>query len=100
MSKTNQQQMFDGILHWQQSGLSQKAWCEQNDMPYSSFHYWYRRFRNQQPDIKQGKANGFVQVLVQDRSPGAPWCEVVLGDGNRIFFHQPVPVELIRSLLD
>lgn len=56
MSKVNQQKMFDFIESWQQSGLSQKAWCGQNSIPYSSFHYRYRRFRNQysNPDGGEG----------------------------------------------
>ncbi len=100
MSKTNQKKMFDGVIRWQQSGLSQKAWCEQNNFSYSSFHYWYRRFRNQQADIRQTSSDGFVQLMIQDRPLGNPWCELVMGDGKKLFFHQPVPVEFIRSLID
>jgi hypothetical protein len=99
MSSTNQQQMFDGILQWQRSGLSQKAWCQENGIKYSSFHYWYRRFRNQQTGNKPGKGDGFVQLLVQDRPSGTPWCELVLVNGQRLFFHQPIPAEFIRNLL-
>jgi hypothetical protein len=100
MSKTNQQKMFEGIIRWQQSGLSQKAWCEQHNIAYSAFHYWYKRFRNQQPGKNQVTNDGFVQLLVQDRPAVNPWCELVLGDGKKLFFHQPVAPEFIRSLLD
>ena len=47
MRKINQQKMFEDIERWHQSGLSQKAWCEQIKVAYSSFNYWYRLFRNQ-----------------------------------------------------
>lgn len=100
MSTSNQQKFFENIIRWQQSGLSQKAWCEENDIAYSSFHYWYRRFRNQQAGNKQKSADGFVQLMVEDRSMGIPWCELVLSSGQRLFFHQPVPAEFIRSLLN
>jgi hypothetical protein len=99
MSKGNQQQMFDRILQWQRSGLSQKAWCKQNDITYSSFHYWYKRFRSQHPNKKQVTGEGFVELLVQDRSSGTPWCELILAHGQRLSFHQPIPAEFIRSLL-
>ena len=100
MLSSNQQQMFDSIGQWQRSGLSQKAWCEQNNITYSSFHYWYRRFRNQQPGNKPVTGDDFVQLLVQDRSSGSPWCELELGKGQKLLFHQPVSAAFIRSLLD
>ncbi|MGI8635775.1 MAG: IS66 family insertion sequence element accessory protein TnpA, partial [Segetibacter sp.] len=37
-----QRQMFDRIDQWQQSGLSQKAFCEQVNLSYHIFHYWYK----------------------------------------------------------
>ena len=96
---SNQQKFFEDINRWQQSGLSQKAWCDQNNFPYSSFHYWYRRFRNQQTGNKQITGDGFVQLRIQDRQSNAPWCELLLGNGHKVFFHQPVSAEFIRSLL-
>jgi hypothetical protein len=100
MSKSNQQQMFDSILQWQQSGLSQKVWCQQNNIIYSSFHYWYRRFRNLQSGSKQSSPDSFLQLLVQDRSSHSPWCELELGKGQKLFFHQPVSAAFIKSLID
>jgi hypothetical protein len=100
MSKAKEQKMFADIIRQQQSGLSQKAWCEQNGIAYSSFHYWYRRFRNDQTGKGQVTGDGFVQLMVQDRPTGTPWCELVLGNGQKLFFHQPIAVEFIRGLLD
>ena len=39
--------MFKSISGWRQSGLTQKAWCAKNDITYSSFHYWYGRYRSE-----------------------------------------------------
>ena len=100
MSSINQQQMFNSIEQWQRSGVSQKAWCAENKVPYSVFHYWYRRFRNQHPENKKGATDGFVQIKVQDHSSGIPWCELVLTNGQRILFRQPVGAAFIRSILD
>lgn len=100
MSKSNEQKMFKGIVRWQQSGLSQVAWCKKNKIAYSVFHYWYRRFRNVHSDTMQARDDGFVQLLVQDPAPVNPWCELVSVNGKKIVFHQLVPPEFIRSLLD
>ena len=100
MSKSNKQQMFDAILQWQQSSLTQKAWCHQNNIAYSSFHYWYKRFRSQHLDKEQGMADRFVQVMVQDRQGSNPWCELAMSNGTKLLFHQPIAAEFIRSLID
>ena len=45
-------EMFDKISAWQQSGLTQKAFCQQHNIAYHVFHYYYGRFRikeNSQP---------------------------------------------------
>ena len=33
---------------WQQSGLSQKAFCAANNIAYHVFHYWYRVYKANQ----------------------------------------------------
>lgn len=97
MSKNNQQQMFEAITRWQQSGLAQKTWCEQNNMAYSSFHYWYRRFRKQHPAEDLKTAVGFVQLVSPTYSV---WCEVSLPSGTKLCFHQPLPASFLKSLVD
>lgn len=99
MSTSNQQKFFEDIISWQQSGVSQKAWCAKNNVPYSVFHYWYRRFRNLHPENEKGASNSFVQIKVPDNLSGIPWCELVLPNGQKLFFHQPLCADFIRSLL-
>jgi hypothetical protein len=38
--------MFPKISEWKKSGLNQKAFCRQHKIVYSSFHYWYKQFRD------------------------------------------------------
>ena len=94
-----QQQMFRSITRWQQSGLSQKAWCEKNDIGYATFHYWYKRFRTTDVAVdNQDNDNGFVQVLV-DGTSTAGWCELLLADGKKLVFHQPVSAAFLSNLI-
>ena len=100
MQNVTEQRMFRGILRWQQSGLSQKAWCEKNKIPYSTFHYWYKRFRTKkEPAAIKGTSEGFVQLMVQDMHSDSHWGELVLTDGRRLILHQPVGAEFIRTLI-
>ena len=36
------------ISHWQQSGLSQRAFCTTHNIAYHVFHYWYGVYRSDQ----------------------------------------------------
>jgi len=43
---------------WQQSGLSQRAYCRQNDLKPHQFYYWRRRTLKVRPDVS------FLQVTL------------------------------------
>lgn len=40
-------QKLQMIIQWQQSGLSQKAFCQANGVAYHVFHYWYGVYRSE-----------------------------------------------------
>lgn len=95
-----EQKMFKCIRRWQQSGLTQKAWCEKSNIAYATFHYWYKRYRAKQAmtaaKVDEGR---FVQLVVDDSSTPDWWCEVRLGNGKQLVFRQPVSPELLQSLI-
>lgn len=90
--------MFKRISHWQQSGLTQKAWCEKNNVAYATFHYWYKRYRIQGPVTGHRSDSGFVQLMV-DTSPAGAWCELVTDDGKKLVFHQALSPEFLKALV-
>jgi hypothetical protein len=101
MEKSVRNQMFEGIGLWQRSGLTQKAWCEQNNVSYGAFHYWYKRYRieEQVASPEKGPAGGFVRLMV-DSAVTPTWCELELGDGKKLIFHQAISADFIRALID
>jgi len=60
-------QMYALIEKYQNSPLSQKAFCKQEDLPYSTFTYWLKKYRG----FKQatGTAQDFIPVKINERSP-------------------------------
>jgi hypothetical protein len=96
--KQTQEDMFMVIDFWKQSGLSQKAYCEQNNIRYHVFHYWYKRFRDQGGSIEDGT---FVPLNVKPStfSVSNSAVEIVLPDGKRILFHQPVGPDYLKALI-
>jgi hypothetical protein len=89
------EKMFASINSWQQSDLTQREWCRQQDIPYHIFHYWHRKFKDEQKPGDDKRA--FVQLAIPPATSAG--CEVVFTDGTRIVFHQPVPVQYLKNLL-
>lgn len=92
--------MFGSITDWQQSGLSQKAWCEKHSITYSVFHYWYKKFRVHHSGKGVSTDAGFVQLVAPIGASNVPWCELVINQNKKLVFHQPLNIDFIRSLID
>jgi len=74
-------QMYALIEKSQNSPLSQKAFCQQEDLPLSTFTYWLKKYRG----FKQttGIAEDFIPVKINERSPQkqSGWCEIEFPGG-------------------
>lgn len=55
--------MFALIKWWEESDLTQKAFCEQTDIRYHVFHYWYRQYKDSQA-INTSSTPAFVSLKV------------------------------------
>src|SRR3954449_6413246 len=93
------EQMFSMITSWQQSGLSQKAFCQQNNIGYHVFHYWYKCFR----DAHSGSGDeGFIALKIQTPPSVGASCaaiELLLTDGRRLIFNQPVTSDYLKAII-
>jgi hypothetical protein len=47
------------ISHWEQSGQSRQAFCQQHDLNYHRFGYWYKKFNH---PTQTKKRSDFVAV--------------------------------------
>jgi len=47
-TKEQRAQFLAMINRWQQSSLSQKAFCTENKIAYHVFHYWYGVYKSEQ----------------------------------------------------
>lgn len=97
--ETVREQMFSLITSWQQSGLTQKAYCEHHGIGYHVFHYWYKCFRDFQ---SPSKAEGFIPLKIQRENAlhtSTAHAELLLPDGRRLLFHQPVTSDYLKVLI-
>ena len=91
------QQMFDMIEQWQQSGLSKKAYCQQQSVKHHSFYYWYKRYRQQHPDM-DNKSSSFVKLQIE-KSAASPSVEICFPGGIRLLFRDPVSSNYLKALI-
>jgi hypothetical protein len=85
------------IAEWQQSGLSQKVYCEQNNIAYHVFHYWYKRHRVAQQGA-DSQPSSFVKLEVAPQG-GYAHIELVLPDGKRMLFHHLVSSDYLKAII-
>ncbi len=97
LQPATRQHMFAMIEQWQQSALTQKAFCEQHSIRYYVFHYWYKRYRLQQPGA-ENNAGSFVKLQVAKPS-SAGSVEINFPGGIRILFHEPVSSNYLKVLV-
>lgn len=91
--------MFAIIEKWQQSGLSQKTFCEQHQVIPHVFHYWYKCYRDQHSPASSIAVSHFTELkLPAPSAEGA--IELLLSCGHRILFHQPVAASFIKALIN
>ncbi len=91
------EQMFLHIGQWENSNQSQKTFCLQHNIRYYVFHYWLKRYREDHQG-KKGKPTSFVKLKVT-QSARIAHAELVLPDGKRLLFHEPVSSDFLKSLM-
>jgi hypothetical protein len=97
-SANNRTEMFFLIEQWKGSGLSQKAYCRQQNLSYHVFHYWYKVYRDEKGE-DSGKQASFIPLRLQQPITHSAVMELILSDGKRILFHQQPTSEFLKALL-
>ena len=86
--------MFAKIHDWQASGLAQKSFCEQQDLKYNTFYYWYKQFRRSE----SSQQDAFVPVSFS-QTPAAVFASVVFSSGSSVQLHQVVSAQYLKELI-
>jgi transposase-like protein len=91
------QQMFMLIAQWQQSGLTQKAYCQQQSIKYHVFHYWYKCYREEQSGVDSSNSTFVKLQMSKPVAIGA--VEIHFSNGTRLLFHEPVSSNYLKALV-
>ena len=72
--------MFNNVDQWKQSGLAQNNFCEQYQIRYHVFHYWYKQYEKKNgTNINGGSA--IVPLTINPSSITDPFAEIIFADG-------------------
>lgn len=85
-----QEQMQTAINEWQQSELSKKAFCRQQNITYSTFHYWLKR-------VGSSADAGFTEINVEQGHCSG--CELIFPSGTRMVFQGEPSASWLRELV-
>lgn len=96
---TDRTAMMAMIEQWKTSGMRQKDFYQQHNIPAHVFYYWHKRYRVEHSQQEILSPSGpFVQL-----HPAVPVptnnIELLLPDGTRILFHEPVSAQYLKALL-
>lgn len=96
LSGTDRQAMIDIIGKWKLSGLSQKMFYQQQNMPAHVFYYWHKCYRDQHKSSSVASSGGFIQL----KSPSPVGnVEIQWPNGVRVIFNEQVSVEFVKALI-
>ena len=84
-------------LLWKESGLSQTAFCKQEDLNVHTFRYWLAKFET----LKKYNSNHFlpVQVKEEEEKSSSSALNLVVGELFRIEVADDFKEDTLRRLL-
>jgi len=91
------------IKKFLESGLTQKAFCQRENLVPATFHTWLRKYRSSQrrSRVSSPTRNGFIPLRVQPVPTAArtAWCTLEHPNGVLIHFSGTVDNQLLLFLL-
>ena len=92
------------IRAFQESGLSRKDWCQQNEIPQSTLRYWIRKIRAADTGTECFAEPVFAKLpseqdLQVNAIAGNPPMAILFPDNIRIEVAADCPARLITALL-
>ena len=107
-SSPTERQAFwrDQLLQWAQSGMGQKQFCQQRDLPPHAFTWWKAKYRDElnlpyravTNSSGKNSKNNFVEVKVSSPMPELLY-EVVLANKRSIRLTKRFDPDVLKKLI-
>jgi hypothetical protein len=105
IKRHTQEEMFGHIEAWKNSGQSQKNYCEQVGLAYSTFQYWAKKYREESSETEITDMPGFIPVEVRpdpemDPTEFTNQLHFLFPNGIQVKCSERVHPEVLRTLLN
>lgn len=88
------------IEQWQRSGMRQKDFYEQHNIPAHVFYYWHKCYRKQHNKRAEPSPSSNHFIELQPSITGSiNNIEIRLPNGIQIFFNEHVGVDYLKELI-
>ena len=89
---TTSEKMRKLYTEWQQSDLSRKAFCKQENVNYATFNYWHKQFSSDQE-------TGFAEISIPLKQESDFASELIFPSGARMVFHSAPLASWLKELV-
>ena len=92
--KYTQEEMYNHIVRWKKSGLSQKQYSNQEGFPVTTFSHWIIKYRNEQQAQKVYNPKPFIPVEITS----FPTMNISMDGTNCITITYPTGIQVTCPL--
>jgi hypothetical protein len=105
IQRHTQEEMFGHIEAWKSSSQSQKDYCNQAGLAYTTFQYWAKKYREESSETEIMDMPGFIPVEVRPDSGQDPTgftnqLHFLFPNGIQVKCSERVHPEVLRTLLN
>jgi len=93
------QEMQELVETYQASGLTQKQFCIQAQIPRSTFQFWLKRIRSRQQLKEMPGSPKFIPLAVKGTDSASGGCRVCYPNGVTLHFEEMVPAGFLAVLI-
>ena len=103
--KYTKEEMYKHIVRWQDSGLTQKQYSEQEGFPLTTFSYWIIKYRKQYKNQKTTGPSPFVPVKITSPayenipSSSLPCITISYPSGIRVTCPATIGIDYLQNLI-
>lgn len=91
-----QKYMYQAVMSYLRSGLSQREYCKTNNFPHTKLCYWYKKYK-----LEPKNEDPFVPVAIEDapQEKSKDEIKIILPNGIVIQVMSSTPEAILYSLI-
>jgi len=88
--------MYQAVMSYLRSGLSQREYCKTNNFPLTKLRYWYKKYK-----LEPKNEDPFVPVAIEDapQEKSRDEIKIILPNGIVIHVMSSTPETILHSLI-